>query len=830
MISSKSSHNFFIKMLKESMRKSCIIPIVAFVIAFLDLSSDAFDYRYHLPESQLFYLGQADLSFLVNILIIAAGAITAILLFGFQWSKKQCNLIYSLGLKRADIFNAKFWGGILPMVGSAVAIYIYGILANLIAKNTFVPHYFLQSFYVTALLLGIFIFTFALCSVVFSNTGNVVEAGVFALILFLSPFALEEFISACKAEYTLGGDNSGFTYNWEWSTPFLNNWAFYWFSGTEDTLVSKNNFSYYIDIDFWSFTTTISAIIYSVILYFIGLFSFKKHKVENAGTWCKNNGIIEAATVVISISVFFAVLSISTENDILGNASIWTFVMCCICCLILTVIFKLIFSSKHKDAVKKSFIRFPIYVACFGIVTLIFATGLFGYSSYVPSNDEILSVEVSASVFMYDNDTNNIGYNNCGLCEMDTIKDHFLLAYTGDYYIDENIHLSVNQNSYYFVDSEDIDEVVKLHKSIIADGKIKDNSENACGLPISFTYKLRNGQEITRIYFETTDETAKKIYKLNDLKCSKKYRSGIVNDTDTLANQLVGILGYEPKISGNNVYDLNGNQVGSLNLNDGSSVDVFFYDYATQTEYYVCEAQSRMDFIDMYACFLYSKDMSRGYCIGMADEELVNAIRTDITNQSSDDYFFHSAEDEIGVISFGLAENEQSALVVSDYETYSEILSDDGYANDFDWYVGITYVTNFTLTKNMTNTVKYLEAHDLMKYLEANPKTSDIKYVKLATPAELYKHNSSTESQTLPLFCAAYVNTESSYNISEENHHLFAYIEDKIYDDETIEKLIDGSVCFGYCGKDYHIMEITYEDGAYETLLIQPEAYESIVG
>lgn len=130
----------------------------------------------------------------------------------------------------------------------------------------------------------------------------------------------------------------------------------------------------------------------------------------------------------------------------------------------------------------------------------------------------------------------------------------------------------------------------------------------------------------------------------------------------------------------------------------------------------------------------------------------------------------------------------------------------------------------------MTNTIKYLESHDLMKHFENTRKVSDIKAVKLATPAELYPN---TQSHNIPLFFAGYWDTDTV-----EQYKLDPYAEDRLFDNvsneitdvERITKLLDGSVLFGYCGNDYRIMEISYNDGSIATVLVPTDVYNSIMG
>ena len=104
------------------------------------------------------------------------------------------------------------------------------------------------------------------------------------------------------------------------------------------------------------------------------------------------------------------------------------------------------------------------------------------------------------------------------------------MYYTGRTGRNNVIRNSILDTSVYYTDKTDIDEILKLHKAIITDGKIKGKAIDGCGCPIEIIYKLKNGKEITRSYSQTTTDTVKKIMLLNDLTASKKELERILNN------------------------------------------------------------------------------------------------------------------------------------------------------------------------------------------------------------------------------------------------------------------------------------------------------------
>mgnify|MGYP003323088304 CR=1 FL=1 len=151
--------------------------------------------------------------------------------------------------------------------------------------------------------------------------------------------------------------------------------------------------------------------------------------------------------------------------------------------------------------------------------------------------------------------------------------------------------------------------------------------------------------------------------------------------------------------------------------NDGNS-SIPFDDFA------FADAE-RTHYISTAKCFLYPKDMTKGYCVG-TDTELAKAVKADIAKQSAAEYYMHKPEDEIGVLSFGLSTTSYAydeGLAYGEVEDGYNPFTDEGagditepykdgsYSEKISWNISSWDIKAVVVTKDMTNTIKYLESH-----------------------------------------------------------------------------------------------------------------------
>ena len=835
MTSVNSSRKQFIAMLVESIRKTVVFPILAFIcLMFFTVTNNLFlNDQYKFDKIYPFFwdeLRDGSVTPLATYCFLIAGFINALILFSFVWSKKHTNVVFSLGMKRSDIFFPKIIGGILPM---AVTFFVAAAVETISYVSLGLPlngKFFAMAALTVFQYLAIYTLAFVLSSVVISNTGNVVEGIIFTAVLAAFPMMLEEFFDSVFWGYTLGAAETGFDFNtnadFNWAMPFE---AFYHYGGGNDLMdfyFTSNDLS--INVYHWS--GTIMATVYSVVLCLIGYLGFNRRRNEISGTWGRSKVLTEIVGFALGFYAFYISAFVIFYGAKHGNNGIIPLICGFIALMITTIIFRLIFGYKRKKEIKTILKHSPIYATAIGAVVLVFSLGLFGYSSYIPEKSEIAKVTVSFPNQIFAEDYLSES------SEFALYRQNSAFSHGKTYYgtFGEKISYSFayvdNYTGVIFTTPADINRVASLHEKLIADGKIRNNAENAVGTYIEIVYTLKDGSSYKRYYSETTEETYLELLKLNDTDPAKytllDYLGYTVSDWEGRVNNLFAVRNGEAE------GDVKEEEYYDYEYGYGYSEEYLAADYSTFkfVDVYhdsILYSYCRMNFLYTEECYLFPTDMSKGYNIGLIDYDLLTAIVTDLKNLDSDEYYHHSHDDEIGVLSFGLSYTSSPDYYYDDSLTY-EILNNRpaGKAYSTSWNLNSSDIKTVLITKDMTNTIRYLEEHDLMKHFERNLNVNDIKHVKLATMSELYYD--SNRSDNMPIFYGAYweAKTMLSWKVMYEEdfigyYYYFDRIHDTITDKYEIQKLLDRSVLYGFCSNKDQIMEITYTDGSTATVLVK---------
>lgn len=874
MTSKKSSHNLSLLMFRQSALKVCAMPIIGFAIATLyiiaqlvDMFASNLSGPYFSGSTGFYFDDVRNYDFILNVCLIGAAFISAAILFGFNWSKKQTNVLYSLGLSRKQIYLSRMLGGLLPALAVLLLVTVLETFNNGWAGYTPDLHYWKMVLYTDLSWYAVYALSFILCSVVFSATGNFIEGSLFSFAFALFPSILNEFLYNCAYMYTLGNTSSiNFSKKWCWNEPFFLNEFSRFFNSYENGMTNTPDMyfskSSSFELNIFDFSSAITAVILAVVIFIIGLRAFQKHKNEIAGTWGRAKGVTEMAAAVVSFYAFSFVLSILTIDTVRGNGGLLIFVICLIAFLISMLVFKLIFSSKRAKEIKTSLKRFPIYAAGLGAVTLVFYCGMFGYSSYLPDASEVTRVDVLTTVKPYFNDaisgTSYFGFKN--------MKSGYDVMY------------ALNNITVTYSDKKEIEEIIKLHEKIVDNGKIKDSADDACLYPITITYKLSNGKYVKREYNESNEETVKLIMMISDYKSSKDTLEQCINSMennaeDTIVSRLKVLLDKDVRLEYNGSIgaDLSSYENGEFDSNyewavyEGEEyIGLVYVDDENQIFYETDDKNddtymligtlyegwkdfegSRFNYMYDKNCYIYPKDMREGYALGMADSELLTAIKKDIVNQTAEQYYLHKPEDELGVITFGRSQTYYGDYIGYGYEFYEDRIVENEEEEETEvkpgtiikgdsWNINSSDNFAFVVTKDMTNTIKYLESKNCLKYLTAERKFDDIKSVKAATISEL--NGKKNNSSNIPIFYGAYWDKETVTAVADGlrggdiyNYHPFEAVNGKITDKEKISKLLDNSVLFGFCPNDYRIVEIEYKDGSLATVLVSAKAYNDII-
>lgn len=836
----KTAAGSFSALFRNTCKRTCFVPIITFLLLFI---STLFNYinikAFHRFGGSpfvkdkffgFFWSNVSDSILLAEALIILGGVFAGIVLFSFAQSKKHCNVIFSLGISRRKIFLAKYLGGLLPFCAAVIIaaffelVSVFGVGYSPNAAIIKIAVYWVVSF------IGIYSISFTITSAVIAYTGNIAEGLVFTAIIAVFPMAAGVLFSEMRGLYTVGGIGV-YEGDWNFFSPYIYMFRFFvpgeygaqeQYSEGLNMVLSRYQLYFTFNesgaplynLTISDYSGAIMDIIYAAVIFAIAIFAFSKRKNEISGSFGRAKGINEICAVFSGIYVMtFGMYAVVEGTLGMEIGSFLTF-LCSIGFFIVPYfVFKMIFAHKRKLIIKSTLKRIPCYIVSIAIVTTVFSTGLFGYASRIPNAEDVESIEFASVISNpYSSVNNSAALHRRPIYGYEAMTAYMGYSSTGGY--DRFFYGSGYQNIYYptySIDDESmIHRLIEIHRSFVQKGHIKSTASDTCAMNFQIVYTLKNGKIIKRYYSVTTEENAKRIMGLCDTTVAK---SGIEEFFES-----------EP-------------------------------DYYYTSDDFLSEIPNELNTENYF--YLYSKCLKENHRCGLITDELKKAVLKDLENQTANDIFFHKPEDELGVISFGIGNNFINDLPDDYYcneygdivDRYSgEIIKDDTLqAEQAQASMELTDLTSnamgtepksFVITKTMTNTIKYLTDNGYMKCLESKITASDVKSMRLCTKSESV---GKTNADMLPIFTGGYnsvadikkFDSEKDYYHGESpelnSHYIECHVANEITSKSTIQKVLDNSFLYGYCGNDYRIAEITFNDGSIATYCITGEVYEKLM-
>lgn len=822
----KTASNSFSALFWNSCKRTCFIPILSFAYLFFLTIENYILFRnkeiYYNPKeyfgffwNSMYYTGFS----LVEAFLLIGGVLSGIILFRFAQSKKQCNVIFSLGISRRKIFLAKYLGGLLPLLAALIIAAFFELVSVFCCGYAMsVPLIKIMVYFIVSML-GYYTFAFTLSSAVTAYSGNIVESLIFTgIIAFLPPVA-GLFFGTMRGFYTLGGI-SVYEGLWNFFNPYMIMGEFLRaFQTTNDYYFDSPNIADYfsvhkarIPITVYDFSGAIMSFVYAAIIFALAFLFFTKRRNEISGTFGRAKGLNEICAVLTGFYSMTLLTHIFFGDLVTRDDRFLAFLMSIGFFIVPYFVFKMVFAYKRKLLLKTMPKRLFACIAMIAVVTVIFSTGLFGYASRIPDAEDVYKITYSpvlCNPYNTVNDPDALHRNTVyGYIPMEKYKGYHQTA--GITYL---LSGKGNQNSYYTTytvsDPETIQKLITIHKSFVQKGHIKSTASDSCGINFEITYVLNNGKTIKRYYTATTTENAKRIVGLSDTDAEKELISEFFEQTDESFDRDI--------------------------INEGKS-DAIPAEENPQNYF-----------------FIYSKLLKESKRCGMITDELKKAVIQDFTEQTAEDIFFHKPEDELGVISFGndfsfavrtpdgCYEDENGDFVneeTGEVTKYADILlrSARENMNETDREISAMGYSpkSFVVTKSMTNTVKYLTENGYIKYFDSKITSSDVKSIKLATKAETLKVKN---TDMLPMFIAGYSNVESvkesDLAVQEfealYNHYFSNNVNNEITSKTTIQKVLDNCYLYGFSVADDRIVEVTFNDGSIATYCISAEFYKTLM-
>ncbi len=438
------------------------------------------------------------MSFFLILAVVACGIVAAICSFNFITSKKMVNVYYSLGITRTKLFCGKYFSGIL-MLFIAVAlpmlviffanIFSVGYSLSLFKAATF---YFIYFFLLAAT-------SFTVTSAVFAAVGTTFETAIFSTFILFIPDVFLFSIQALMDTFLYGtpyGQRFSFindyNYNYNDSVATLpDQFGFlspvFW--GKEQiaklALSEKEKITDTVPAVSPDFLTAFLWFVLTVAIFFLAILLFNKRKAEICGFIGTNRVLNTTVSILAGFAAFCYAVN-SFDDEMLIGIIVGALAFAAVHLILEAVVLR----DMKKFA--RGLYKLPVGIAVSVAITLIFNSGLFGFSQKLPELSDIQSVSVTSV-----SNTSEYGLFSDGWTYVTTDLDYYAApqSLTGE-----------------FTTEKDIKAVLDVHRSITE----SEEADRTLNSEIQFIYTLKNGKTLKRSFYEISPETYKKALYLED--------------------------------------------------------------------------------------------------------------------------------------------------------------------------------------------------------------------------------------------------------------------------------------------------------------------------
>lgn len=467
----------------------------------------------------------------ISVFIVIAAALLGIMLFRFVTSKKTVNVYYSLGIKRVELYGARYLAGVVMLFASIVVpmlimtfvnIYFFGSSAML-WKACF---YYILHFSVIAFA------AFSIAAAVSGCVGTVIESVGFSAVLIAFPSIVMMCVEEIVPALLLGASGNGIVYyNGDYLENSISNTIFGRILANVD-LLSLNREGFFSigcaiskeTIKSWklpSFSPYIFWIIGIAVFLLFGILMFKNRKAEICGFMGRNKVLNFTVCALLSFSAFSLISSYTNHTITVGDKeitiSIW--VMALAGALISFIVFSVVelLLTRSFKAYRKSLKIVPVHIALMLVLIFSLYTGFFGYSSRMPDIEDVESVEISAPASLTGGTQKNDLYNCYG--QVNWWKDYHKDSIPNAYYLNSDSYLLEGIKDRAFIRN-----VMDIHQKIIDSGWITkespderlDYSNRSVSVNLVIRYKLKDGTDFVRSYSRVPLEIYESLFQIED--------------------------------------------------------------------------------------------------------------------------------------------------------------------------------------------------------------------------------------------------------------------------------------------------------------------------
>ena len=344
-------------------------------------------------------MGDAEFAPLAILAVVGCSVLLGVMMFRFIASKKTVNVFYSLGITRKSLFVSKYLAGVLMLVVSVALPLLFNLILNFSYLGSSwqlwsATAYYFWSFSILAC------FSFTVTAAVFSCVGTVAEGCFFPFVILGSPmiilyclqYLMETLFGNPYGEYFMGYGTTDLPTTFKAFNPILflydgvNNLSALDASGKlipssygEGAPWVKPNF---LPLVFWTIAV--------VAVMFLGMYLFRKRKAEICGFLGANPVLNFFITFLLGFLGFGLVIHVTQAKLPMALAIV-------VGLLVFTVIYCIVDFALIRNG--KEFLRglkkLPIHLGITLIIGIVFATGLFGFSTRIPELSEIQSASIT---------------------------------------------------------------------------------------------------------------------------------------------------------------------------------------------------------------------------------------------------------------------------------------------------------------------------------------------------------------------------------------------------------------------------------------------------
>lgn len=439
------------------------------------------------------------------------GLLTGILLFAFIDVKKMMNVYYSLAMKRSYLFTSVYMAGAvlllipcaLPLIANAVLNVVLIESSALLWNSTLYAFLMVYSF----TMLG-----FSIAALCMAGTGTIWEGALNGLAIASAPFLFGRFLAMLSRRFLKGSffglpfSDTIFKDTIPWGVEEGSALTFFIpgkFNPVAAAQTALNN-DYLCAMSTeknvtsaWNVDGAILGIvitfIITAVLAVLSVKFFEKRKAEFCGIPTASRGLNITASFIFGFYIFcLAVTNIPLESNILSA----------LIALVIFAVFFILINILTEHSAEKAMANFKysiIPAALICAVIIVFSTGGFGYSSYIPKAEDVKSARISAVVI------DTVPFFTTGTSTTYYQSASFAVSPVYGRSVEYGIPFFCT-----FFDETEAPKVISLHEKMLnGDGykKYYPSFHPVASRDIAVSYTLKDGRVVTRYFRNLDDKT-----------------------------------------------------------------------------------------------------------------------------------------------------------------------------------------------------------------------------------------------------------------------------------------------------------------------------------